>query len=156
MRGSSTRKPLCTFIIRQLSLSSKEVIPQGTRVTDEDIAWRFSLSKDDVIDCIDQLGCWYESTVLEVIETEYSSGTIKEMKIGFRVYSENGTKSDMSEPYLKYEGWSNTYDVVINAFSNRIQPRGLLVRKGKYELRKIVDDDHFEDESSDILINVVY
>jgi len=36
---------------------------------------------------------WYNSTILKVKETKnYKDELIKEVKIGFRIYSENGTK----------------------------------------------------------------
>lgn len=61
---------------------------------------------------------WYKSTILEERQTLVADDReIKEFLIGFRVYQENGCKSDTRG---KYEGFSDKFDKWISAYSPRL------------------------------------
>lgn len=60
---------------------------------------------------------WLLGTVLSVHKLEEKE--FPELKVGFRVYCEKGSKQDKDGKY--YEGWSETYDELIPANSVRIQ-----------------------------------
>jgi len=77
--------------------------------------WRDHLKVDMRVDSFDTQGKWYLSTVLEVEEND----NLKMVKIGFRVYMPDGTK--LGDDKRSYEGWSNKYDVLVPAYSIRIQ-----------------------------------
>eukprot|EP00826_Nyctotherus_ovalis_P045331 TRINITY_DN5006_c0_g1_i2.p3 TRINITY_DN5006_c0_g1~~TRINITY_DN5006_c0_g1_i2.p3 ORF type:complete len:101 (-),score=17.30 TRINITY_DN5006_c0_g1_i2:91-393(-) len=94
-------------------MNSSEIAPLGTRTGDW--TWRERLGVDDVVDVFDTQGKWYLGTILEVTPTETKAN---KLKVGFRVYLAEGTKSDSKG---KYEGWSSTYDAYLSAYSIRIQ-----------------------------------
>lgn len=41
-----------------------EVRPKGSRVSDQEMAWRNELAVDDLVDCCDTAHVFYNSTVL--------------------------------------------------------------------------------------------
>lgn len=62
---------------------------------------------------------WNKSTILEIVDQAVGAGRVAKMAhVGFRIYQENGSKSDEKGAY---EGWSNRFDEWISIFSPRIQ-----------------------------------
>lgn len=79
--------------------------------------WRDALKKDDRVDIFDTIGNWFLGTVVNV--RALSGKNIKEIFVGYRIYSEDGTKLDNMGK--KHEGWSESYDEWIPAYSLRLQ-----------------------------------
>jgi ubiquitin carboxyl-terminal hydrolase 34 len=91
-------------------------------VPDENWDWRFKLEEDDIIDCPDDT-VWYNSTIIEkqVIKDDDDCGVpIISYKVGFRIYSEDGSSLDVKSGRHFY-GWSGQYDEDLRATSPRIQ-----------------------------------
>lgn len=97
------------------------IAPSGTYTKDWD--WRFRINPRDNIDACDDFGHWYCSTVLD---TSFNPNTcliaaplIEKIKLGYRYYTQNGTKLDSQGSF--YEGWSEAYDEWVPVISMRIQ-----------------------------------
>ena len=78
-------------------IDSIYLAPLGSRSKQFD--WRLGLKKGDLVDAIDTANVWYNSTVISVDKDE--------LIIAYRVYNENGEKSD---EFGKFTGWSNKFD----------------------------------------------
>jgi hypothetical protein len=72
------------------------------------------------IDCNDKTS-WNKAHVMEIKEVEVTPTRIVKMAhIAFRIYQENGTKTD--EKGQKFEGWSTRFDEWISIYNPRIVP----------------------------------
>lgn len=87
---------------RTVSVSSVEIAPIKTRSKDFD--WRMELKAGDTVDCCDGYGSWYSGTVVNVREA-HNGGRV--VRVGFRVYAEDGEKYDTKG---RYNGLADNYD----------------------------------------------
>jgi len=72
------------------------------------------------MDVCDSEGNWFISTVLDKKITKNEKNIdLPELFIGYRIYIENGTKTDTQN--RKFEGWSENHDEWVSAYSLRIQ-----------------------------------
>lgn len=63
---------------------------------------------------------WNKSTILEVKEQPVGPDRVAKLAfIGYRVYVENGAKTDDKG---SFDGWSNRFDEWISIYSPRIHP----------------------------------
>jgi hypothetical protein len=61
---------------------------------------------------------WNKSTILDTKEEMVAPGRVIKMAfIGYRIYVENGTKSDERG---SFDGWSNRFDEWVSIYSPRI------------------------------------
>ena len=91
--------------------------PYGSMTDDHD--WRKEIKQGDEIDFLDNSKTWYLTTVL---------GRDKDIvKIGLRVYRENGNSID--EEGKKFFGWSSKFDVECSVYCGRIQKPGTFSRE---------------------------
>jgi hypothetical protein len=82
---------------------------------------------------------WLKSTVLDMKEQVVAPGrTILMAYIGYRVYVENGSKSDEKG---SFEGWSNRFDEWVSLYSPRIQP---YLSKVNHQFSEEDLDDNFD------------
>ena len=137
---------------------SFEVAAPGTYTHAFD--WRYRLSQGDMIDCIDNEGVWYRSTVLEVKETpmddvdDPQARPIKEVYVAYRYYNEEeGHKVDDDLGGKKYVGWSNKYDAWLPATSPQIQPVRSISRFYKVAGRTPMQYDGGVSDETDIMYN---
>ena len=73
---------------------SDEIAPYGTHTGGKE--WRTELKKGSQIDCIDSVGVWYPSTVIDVqtfVEGK-AKRTVVKLFVGFRIYDESGSRKD--------------------------------------------------------------
>jgi hypothetical protein len=61
---------------------------------------------------------WYASTILEIQEMESFGRKYKNLFVGFRYYTEKGTKTEPDG--TKFEGWSSKFDEWISINSPKI------------------------------------
>ena len=74
---------------------------------------------------MDRLYKWYSATIIH--GEERKEGCLMPMvKVGFRVYHENGDKSDEMG---RYDGLSEAQDNMIGSYTVRIQPPGTMVQE---------------------------
>lgn len=91
----------------------------GTKT--QDYEWRMNIKKGDIIDVCDTSNVWYNSTVLDVAIPETEDGTeVKQIFVGYRVYDENGDKTDTEG--RRFFGWSSRYDEWLSVTNPRVQP----------------------------------
>jgi hypothetical protein len=90
------------------------ICPLGSRTKGWE--WRNKLKAGSIIDVLDIQSKWFLGTVLE---TKVEDG-VKKVKVCFRVYLPNGSKSD--DDGKTFEGWSANYDTWFPAHSIKIQP----------------------------------
>ena len=63
---------------------------------------------------------WEQGTIFDVREERTRTGRkVLQANCGFRIYCENGKKSDEQG---RFDGWSNRYDEYIPIFNPRLQP----------------------------------
>ena len=79
--------------------------------------WRDALKADDRVDIFDTQGHWFFGTVLN--KRALGREGAQEVYVGYRIYTADGTKSDVRG--RKHEGWSESYDEWIPAYSIRLQ-----------------------------------
>ena len=109
------------------------------------------IKKGDLLDIYDTQGCWVIATVLAVNEAEDRP---REVQVGYRVYCENGAKTDVAGH--KFEGWSESFDEDIPVSSLRVQKAYSITKLGVEYCRKIsYDESQAPDDSTDVLINVL-
>jgi len=85
--------------------------------TKELFEWKSTLKVDSLVDAHDKT-VWNKSTILDIKEQQIDQDrTIKMAFIGYRVYVENGPKSDERG---KFDGWSNRFDEWVPLYSSRI------------------------------------
>lgn len=85
---------------------------------------------------------WNKSTILDIKDNQLGPDRIVKMAfIGYRIYVENGNKSDDKG---SFEGWSSKFDEWVPIYSPRIQPFFTKTQKG-------VQDDLDLDEELDNL-----
>ena len=76
-----------------------------------------------MIDCLDTEALWYRSTVLDTREERNESEPeippVKEAFVAYRVYEEEGHKTDERDG-RKFTGWSHKYDAWLNVNSSSI------------------------------------
>ena len=106
------------LVARDLTIYSPEIAPYGTMSEDDE--WRCVLQAGDLIDGFDSTKFWYSSTIVAKETRHEDDKDVPYLKVGFRVYEEEGNKEDQ-ENGLKYYGWSDKFDEWIPAFNPRIQ-----------------------------------
>ncbi len=102
----------------KLPIESLRIAPAGLRT--HGWGWRDRVKADDRIDIFDTQGNWFLGTVLDVVTRPESEGKVKDFFVGYRIYTSDGTKKDRHGRL--HEGWSETYDEPIPAYSLRVQP----------------------------------
>lgn len=77
------------------------------------------MAVNSIIDAHDK-SVWNKSTILDIKESQINPNRVVKMAyVGYRVYSENGSKQDEKG---NFEGWSSRFDEWIAVYSPRIQP----------------------------------
>lgn len=99
----------------EFSRNEHRISPVGSRTVNWE--WREKLAKKDRVDALDTQHKWYLGTVLN---TRTNLDGIKELYIGYRFYTPDGSKMDDNNKH--YEGWSTQYDAWISQYSICIQP----------------------------------
>jgi len=142
----------CIYTYRKsFSRNSLNIAPLGFRTGD--MEWRNKLKEGDQIDTIDQDLKWYRGTVLQTKKFQAKNKELLDVRVGFRVYVENGMKED--NKHRKYEGWSELYDEWLLSSSLRIQKPGLISKEGTVYCKKNLDIEYFvPEDSSDMLLYV--
>jgi hypothetical protein len=85
--------------------------------TKENFEWRSSLKVGSVVDSHDKT-VWNKSTILQIKEELVSADrTVPMAYVAFRIYHDNGMKSDTVG---KYDGWSERFDEWVSVYSPRI------------------------------------
>ena len=103
---------------RYLDRWSVEIAPYQSKTKDI-WEWRSTLQIGQVVDAHDK-SVWNKSTILDIKEQQISPTRVVKMAyIGYRVYTDNGTKSDEKG---NFEGWSSKFDEWMALYSPRIQP----------------------------------
>ena len=103
---------------RYIDRWSVEIAPFETK-TKELFEWKNTLTINAVIDAHDKT-VWNKSTILDIKEQEVAPDRVVKMAfIAYRIYVENGAKSDERGAY---DGWSNRFDEWVSIYSPRIQP----------------------------------
>ena len=143
---------ICEFVgtlkIREFDRNSNEIAPLNTFTTD--MSWRNKLKKGDQIDVADPDIKWFRGTILGIEENKRL--LVRKYRVGFRVYTKNGSKSD---ELGKFEGWKKEYDEWINSYSIRIQQPNSIVKDGftychfNYDYGELTPEDDI-----DVLLNV--
>jgi len=111
---------------------SIELAPIGTRSTD--FEWRLGLKVGDLVDCCEHEGNWYVSTITKIKE---GSNGGKLVRVGLRVYCEDGEKYDSKG---RYNGNPETFDLEnIDVTSPRIQRPATIARPGDYAYSRSID-----------------
>jgi len=94
-------------------------ISQFETKTKEIFEWKKTIEVGSFIDCNDKTS-WNKAHIMELKDQEVAPGrTIKVGFIAYRIYQENGTKTDEKG---KFEGWSSRFDEWVSIYSPRIQP----------------------------------
>jgi len=125
-----------------ISKESPELSPSCSRVVDW--SWRESMKPEERLDILDQEGIWFLGTILR-------KETATRIKIGYRIYYPQGTKSDEGGAY---EGWSSKYDEVFSIYSILLQRPNSITKKGTvYCIKKLDNQGSVPDDSVDILLN---
>ena len=95
---------------------SVELAPYESKTKDL-FEWKKNLKVNDLIDAHDKT-VWNKSTILDMKEQMITpERTITMVLVGYRVYVENGAKSDERGTF---DGWSNRFDEWISVYSPRI------------------------------------
>mmetsp|Transcript_23130 Transcript_23130/g.22600 ORF Transcript_23130/g.22600 Transcript_23130/m.22600 type:complete len:87 (-) Transcript_23130:746-1006(-) len=84
----------------------------------EDEAWREQLNPGELFDAMDSTKVWYTSTVLEKEIRKYGETEIPFIKVGFRMYIQEGNKIDQNGK--KFFGWSDSFDEWMPLYSARV------------------------------------
>eukprot|EP01084_Bolivina_argentea_P046215 85103_1 len=99
------------FIAEELTLDLNDIIDLDTEPSstssDEVDLWRQNLKPGDVVDCKDESGLWWTATVI-------------------------GYKGNSDRLRIRYNGWGDQYDEVIDRLSGRLGV-WMVNSKGKYE-----------------------
>lgn len=98
-------------------INSSRIAPYNFRTAGW--AWRDQIKENERMDILDSQGKWFLGTVLHKREFEIKSHTFQECYIGYRIYTEDGTKIDNQGK--RHEGWSEQYDCYIPAYSIKLQ-----------------------------------
>lgn len=134
-----------------LPLGSCNIAPYGYYTGGNE--WREELREGSLIDCMDTISVWYQSTVLGIEFEEINGKMVRRALVGFRRYESDGPKTD--DDGRHYNGWSDKYDEWINPYSLRIQKPGTIAKMGKFACKKTLDEDGKEsvEDTSDVLLN---
>jgi hypothetical protein len=123
---------------RYLDRWSVEIAQFETK-TKEVFEWKKTVEVGTYIDCNDKTS-WNKAHIMELKDQEVAPGrTIKVGFIAYRIYQENGTKSDEKG---KFEGWSSRFDEWVSIYSPRIQPYLSKTQKQFGDDQDL--DDHFD------------
>eukprot|EP00826_Nyctotherus_ovalis_P017656 TRINITY_DN15212_c0_g4_i2.p1 TRINITY_DN15212_c0_g4~~TRINITY_DN15212_c0_g4_i2.p1 ORF type:complete len:148 (-),score=43.81 TRINITY_DN15212_c0_g4_i2:376-819(-) len=101
---------------------------------------------------MDSTGDWYRATVLEVTSIKIRGKNVIMLKVGFKRYTNGGTKKDNEG--REYEGWKEIYDELVNAFSLRVQRADSIGKIGKINCRKEAEEPS-KDDVNDVLLNEI-
>lgn len=111
---------------RYIDRWSVEIAQYETK-TKELFEWKNTLTSNTVVDAHDKT-VWNKSTILDIKDQQITPDRVVKMAyIAYRVYVENGSKSDERGTY---DGWSNRFDEWISIYSPRIQPFFSKTQKG--------------------------
>jgi len=102
--------------ISSLPLNSTHILPLKTLSLDYD--WRESLKQGEEIDYLDSKS-WYRCTVMSVIERKLDNEVYKYIKLGLRVYRDNGKCKDNNG--RRYFGWSENFDKEVSVHDPRVR-----------------------------------
>ena len=95
---------------KKVPRSSLQIAPYRTHTKEWD--WRFDLKKDDTLDCADDYGIWYRSTVLSRTDLDVQDcegNTCPQITIACRYKDPYGAKED--DEGNKVTGWiSSKFD----------------------------------------------
>lgn len=108
------------------------------------------MQQGDEIDCIDSESIWYRSTVLDT--RNLKDGEVKEAYVGFRVYHEEGHKTD-DDGHRKFTGWSNKYDEWRSVTCPTLQKYNTVCKHYKVAGKTSMQYDFGPDDSNDVLYN---
>ena len=99
------------------------------------------MKEGDQVDAHDKY-TWKKATILSISENKIygTDRTYKNARVGFRVYKEDGPKSDEKG---KYDGWSSVQDEDIPIFSPR------LAAFGTRHLKYVKNDDQIDEDLDD-------
>lgn len=81
--------------------------------------WRGELKVGDLIDACDLTKVWYSSTIIDKEIRSFNDKDVIFLRIGFRIYDENGNKIDLNRN--KFFGWSESFDEWLPAYNPRVQ-----------------------------------
>jgi hypothetical protein len=107
---------LGTGEIKTLPIFSTHILPFRTLSLDFD--WRDNLKQGDEIDYLD-CKSWYRCTVMDSFEKMNDSRSYKYIKVGMRIYRDNGKCKDMRGK--TYFGWSDHFDKELHVHDPRIR-----------------------------------
>lgn len=83
-----------------------------------DFDWRESIKAGDEIDFLDSKS-WYRSTVIEAFERQNDYKNYKYIKLGLRIYRDNGRcKDNRGKTYF---GWSENFDKSVSVHDPRVR-----------------------------------
>lgn len=111
-----TFKFLGTGQISSLPLNTFQIVPFN--FLSKDFDWRESIKEGEEIDYLDSKS-WYRSTVIRVFERNNENEYYKYIKIGLRVYRENGKCRDNKG--RRYFGWSENFDKEVSVHDPRVR-----------------------------------
>lgn len=81
--------------------------------------WKQTVAINMMVDANDK-SVWNKSTILDIKDQQVTADrTVKMAYVGYRVYIENGNKTDDKGTF---DGWSTKFDEWIPIYSPRIQP----------------------------------
>eukprot|EP00826_Nyctotherus_ovalis_P007305 TRINITY_DN11811_c0_g1_i2.p2 TRINITY_DN11811_c0_g1~~TRINITY_DN11811_c0_g1_i2.p2 ORF type:complete len:127 (-),score=26.97 TRINITY_DN11811_c0_g1_i2:48-428(-) len=107
-----------------LPLGSCNMAPYGYYTGGNE--WREELREWSLIDCMDTVSVWYQSTVLGMNFKEINGKMMWKVLVGFRRYKSDGPK--VNDNSRHYNGWSEKYDEWISPYSLRIQRPGTIAK----------------------------
>jgi len=112
----------------------------------EHIQWRFEIQENDLLDCYDTASDWYNCTITGIRTTVIETGEeATEVKIAYRVYQEDGGKSD---EIGNFRGWSKKYDEWLNVHDPRIQKYDSMAKR---YVANSKCEEYLVDDSQDLL-----
>ena len=107
-------------IKKQISLRSIEILPLNT--FSSDFQWRETLTTDTQVDLLDNR-TWSKSTILDTLEgrPDNCENMSKMVKVGLRIYRQDGKFGDKKDYSKKFFGWSETFDTIISVHNPRLR-----------------------------------
>ena len=79
--------------------------------------WRDKVQKGDRVDVFDKYDTWSTATVIWTDTREETEDSMRMIRVGFRIYCDDGDKSDSMG---RYSGYSDTLDEYIGVYTCRI------------------------------------
>jgi len=142
------REQLSRYIDKENN--AHEISPYKSKCKDFD--WRLSIKAGDQIDACDTSQVWYNATVLSDREVKIDpERSIKEIFIGYRIYTPNGEKVDHEGQ--RYVGWSSRYDEWVSVTNPRIAPFQKMAKKLYMGSSNNLDDPVVDDTNDKVIID---